>query len=150
MGELRIGQVSSVDRQKGMAKILYNDRDGAVTKMIPLFSFDGEYKPPKVGQYVLVGHLSNGTEAGCVMGTYWNETRPPTEPDVTWRKELGTENGEAYLKYDKGIYEIVAEVIQFVSDNGNSTVAQILERLTRLEERVSSLEERVSRLEGFH
>lgn len=126
MGEVRIGQISSLDRAKGMAKVIYNDRDGAVTKMLPLFSFDGEYKPPDVGQYVLVVHLSNGNEAGCILGTYWNETRPPAAPDVTWRKELGKGNGEAYMQYGESELQIKAGSIKFVTDAGTISVAEII------------------------
>ena len=28
---------------------------------------------PDIGQYVLVAHLSNGNEAGIVLGGYWNK-----------------------------------------------------------------------------
>lgn len=129
MGEIRIGQISSLDRAKGMAKVIYNDRDGAVTKMLPLFSFNGEYKPPEVGQYVLVVHLSNGSEAGCVMGTYWNEARTPAAPSATWRKELGQKNGEAFMQYDGGTLRINAGSIQFETDAGTITLAQIISRL---------------------
>lgn len=129
MDEIRIGQISSVDKAKGMAKVLYNDRDGAVTKMIPLFSFNGEYKPPQVGQYVLVVHLSNGSEAGCIMGTYWNEARPPAEPEATWRKELGSQNGEAFLQYSGGTLRIHAGGVQFETNAGTITLAEIISRL---------------------
>ena len=129
MGEIRIGQISSLDRAKGMAKVIYNDRDGAVTKMLPLFSFNGEYKPPKVGQYVLVVHLSNGSEAGCVMGTYWNEARPPEAPSAIWRKELGQENGEAFMQYDGGTLRINAGSIRFETNAGTITLAEIISRL---------------------
>lgn len=129
MGEIRIGQISSVDKAKGMAKVIYNDRDGAVTKMLPLFSFNGEYKAPQVGQYVLVVHLSNGTEAGCIMGTYWNEARPPAAPDATWRKELGQGNGEAFLQYGGGTLQIKASNIQFKTSAGTITMADIINRL---------------------
>ena len=129
MGEIRIGQISSVDKAKGMAKVIYNDLDGAVTKMLPLFSFNGEYKAPEVGQYVLVVHLSNGTEAGYIMGSYWNEARPPAAPEATWRKELGTKNGEAFLQYDGGTLQINAGSIQFVTKAGTITLAEIISRL---------------------
>lgn len=129
MGEIRIGQISSIDRAKGMAKVIYNDRDGAVTKMLPLFSFNGEYKAPEIGQYVLVVHLSNGTEAGCIMGTYWNEARPPAAPNVTWRKELGKKSGEAFLQYDSGTLQINAGNIQFKTNAGTTTMAEIIRKI---------------------
>ena len=76
MAELRIGKVSSIDYDHGMIRVVYTDRDKAVTKPLPVLTFNDEYKMPKVGQYVLVGHLSNGTEAAYVMGTFWNAAHP--------------------------------------------------------------------------
>lgn len=76
MGDIRIGKVSSIDYDNGMVQVLYTDRDGAVTKALPVLTFNDEYKMPSVGSYVLVVHLSNGTEAGYILGTYWNEATP--------------------------------------------------------------------------
>ena len=61
MGDIRIGKVSSIDYENGMIRVLYTDRDGAVTKTLPVVTFNDEYKMPQVGQYVLVVHLSNGS-----------------------------------------------------------------------------------------
>ena len=79
MSEIRIGQVSSINYKSGMIKVLYNDYNNSVTKDIPYLSFNDEYKMPAIGQYVLVVHLSNGNEAGIVLGTYWNEANKPIE-----------------------------------------------------------------------
>ncbi|MEY8333433.1 hypothetical protein AALB53_10055 [Lachnospiraceae bacterium 47-T17] len=101
MAELRIGKVSSIDYDHGMIRVVYADRDGAVTKPLPILTFNDEYKMPKVGQYVLVGHLSNGTEAAYVMGTFWNTANEPgrSGKDV-YRKEFAHKTGEAYIDYD--------------------------------------------------
>lgn len=101
MAELRIGKVSSIDYDNGMIRVLYTDRDGAVTKSLPMLTFNDEYKMPQVGDYVLVGHLSNGMEAGYVMGTFWNTANDPgrSGKDV-YRKEFAHKKGEAYIDYD--------------------------------------------------
>ena len=72
-GGNRIGTVSSFDKKTGMASVLYSDRDGDVTQMLPFATFNGEYKVPETGSKVLVVHLSNGSEIGIILGTYWNE-----------------------------------------------------------------------------
>ena len=130
MDGIRIGQVSSIDYDNGMAKILYNDRDGAVTKPLPVFSLNGEYKMPKVGQYVLVVHLSNGSEAGCVLGTYWNVSNNPVAKGADiFRKELGAEPGEAFLQYNDGTLQINANDIVFTSVAGSISLASIINKL---------------------
>lgn len=101
MAELRIGKVSSIDYDHGMIRVVYTDRDGAVTKPLPVLTFNDEYKMPKVGQYVLVGHLSNGTEAAYVMGTFWNAANEPGRSGKgVYRKEFAHKTGEAYIDYD--------------------------------------------------
>ena len=94
MAELRIGKVSSIDYEHGMIRVVYADRDNAVTKPLPVLTFNDEYKMPKVGQYVLVGHLSNGTEAAYVMGTFWNTANEPGRSGKgVYRKEFAHKTG---------------------------------------------------------
>ena len=133
MGEIRIGKVSSVDYDAGMIKVVYQDKDGATTKLLPVFSLDGEYKMPDVDQYVLVVHLSNGSEAGVVLGTFWNNTAKPANTGKgVFRKELASKQGEAFLQYEGGTLEINANNIKFVSAAGTRTMAQIIEKLNKI------------------
>ena len=76
-GEIRLGKISSIDYAKGMARVVYHEKDDDVTRLIPLLSH--EYKMPPVGSQVLVVHLSNGTEAGVVLGRPWSEKNAPPE-----------------------------------------------------------------------
>ena len=68
--EIRLGKVSAVDHPAGMVRVVYHEKDDDVTRMIPILStvFSGVYSMPEVGDQVLVLHLSNGTEAGVVLG----------------------------------------------------------------------------------
>ena len=87
-GEIRLGKISSIDYAKGMARVVYHEKDDDVTRLIPLLSH--EYKMPPVGSQVLVVHLSNGTEAGVVLGRPWSEKNVPPEGGATlYRKDLG-------------------------------------------------------------
>ena len=61
-GENRIGTVSSVDAATGMVSVVYEDRDGEVTELLPYATFNDEYKLPQIGAKVVVLHLSNGGE----------------------------------------------------------------------------------------
>ena len=76
-GEGRIGFVSSFDRRSGMATIYYPDRSGEVTSRLPVFAPFGILQELKKGEAVFVLHLSNGGEAGIVLGGYSAEGDVP-------------------------------------------------------------------------
>lgn len=73
---IRIGKVSSIDYEKGMISVYYEDRTAMVTSTMPVLS-NGRYKMPKVGESILVAHLSNGTNAAVVLGTVFNDVNFP-------------------------------------------------------------------------
>ncbi|MCI8717287.1 MAG: hypothetical protein HFH64_03875 [Lachnospiraceae bacterium] len=132
MGELRIGQVSSIDYANGMIKVLYSDRDGTVSKFLPYLSLNDEYKMPDIGQYVLVAHLSNGSEAGIVLGGYWNKNhKSAVSGKGVYRKELSNTKNMAYIQYDDESRSLVikADNIQFLSEKGNITLEQIIDKM---------------------
>lgn len=160
MESIRIGKVSSIDYDNGMIQVLYTDRDGAVTKALPVLTFNDEYKMPPVGSYVLVAHLSNGTEAGYILGTYWNEAHAPSSSGKgVYRKEYSSRPGEAYTKYEEenGILEIhgdnilfsgisfdfIGNEIGFSCSSGAITAAQIIEKLSNIEKRLKEVESKV-------
>ena len=96
---IRLGKISSIDYAKGMARVVYHEKDDDVTRLIPLLSH--EYKMPPVGSQVLLVHLSNGTEAGVVLGRPWSEKNMPPEGGAAlYRKDLGQSPGEAMIRYD--------------------------------------------------
>lgn len=68
--EIRIGFVSSFDPSTGMASIYYPDRGekGTVTRMMKVFAPLGCSQVLLKDDQVLVLHLSNGSEAGIVIG----------------------------------------------------------------------------------
>lgn len=67
---VRIGFISSFDADTGSASIYYPDRNGEVTADMPVFAPFGISQKLDKGDTVLVLHLSNGQEAGIVMGVY--------------------------------------------------------------------------------
>ncbi len=99
---VRIGKVSKINYEKGMIRVTYPDLDDSVTAEFPVFSFTDEYKMPKIGQEVLVLHLSNGQSAGILMGRYWNKKNIP--PDYgqgrnVFNKEIDEEFGKVRITY---------------------------------------------------
>ena len=98
--EIRVGKISSVDYTSGTVRVVYEDQDDAVTRPLPLLSF--EYLMPEVDDMVLVLHLSNGTEAGFVIGRPWSDQRvPPESGQGTYRKDFHNEVGKAFLRFSE-------------------------------------------------
>ena len=63
---IRIGKVSKVDYETGMAEVTYPDMDNSVTALFPIVNLNEEYKMPEIGEEVLVLHLSNGAASGLI------------------------------------------------------------------------------------
>lgn len=104
MDTLRIGKISSINYTNGTARVLYTDRDNAVTAELPLLS--NEYYMPAIDDLVLVCHLPNGGQAGVIIGPFWNDNnRPPAGGAGTFRKDFDRD-GNCYIKHADGTLEI--------------------------------------------
>lgn len=111
---LRMGKVSSIDYETGMMQIVYKDKNNEVTAQMPYANFNDEYHMPKIGESVLVGHMSNGSSRGVVLCTMWNKKNRPAEyGEGIYRKEFSKKRGAAYTRFDEGSgeYLIKAPVI---------------------------------------
>ena len=127
---IRLGKISAIDYPTGMVRVAYHEKDDAVTALVPLIS--SEYFMPEIGDQVLVLHLSNGTEAGVVLGRPWSEkNKPPEGAAGLYRKDLARAAGEAMIRYMGGTLTIKAQNVRAEGDmvvtgdltvNGNLTV----------------------------
>lgn len=98
---LRIGKVSSINYGTGMVQVVYKDKGDAVTAEMPYANFNDEYHMPEIGESVLVGHMSNGSSRGVVLGTIWNRKNIPAESgEGVYRKEFSKKKGAAYARFD--------------------------------------------------
>ena len=101
---LRIGKISSYNYEKGTASITYEDKNSSTTAQMSLLAW--QYWLPKVGDQVLVAHLSNGTCAAVILGPVWHDGhRPPEGFDGLFRKEYNNQTGKAYERYDANAEE---------------------------------------------
>ena len=117
---IRIGKISSVDKKTGMVSVLYEDRENEVTGMLPYFNYGDEYKPPKIGQMVLVAHISNGNVRAVVIGSYYNEANPPKVPEADWYKSIfGT---EAFMRYDEATKTLRIKAENIVLETADNNV----------------------------
>lgn len=112
---IRVGKISAIDYASGRVRVVYHDRDDAVTSLIPLLA--SEYHMPEVGDQVVVLHLSDGSAAGIVLGRVWSEKNMPPESGAgLYRKDLSDKNGEAFIRYEGGILKIHADNIALDGD----------------------------------
>lgn len=107
--DVRLGKVSSLDPAAGLVRVVYHEKDGDVTRSIPILSpvFSGLYSLPEVGDQVLVLHLSNGSEAGVVLGRPWSDKfTPPEGAEGLVRLDMDRKPGAAVLRYDAKAREL--------------------------------------------
>lgn len=76
MQEIRTGKISTIDKAKGVARVLYEDKDMAVSAELPIMC-NGIYSLPKIGDTVLVAQLSNGSGSGVIIGNVFNKGNTP-------------------------------------------------------------------------
>lgn len=130
--EIRIGKVSKVDYKNGLVSVTYGDLDEAVTDKLPYAAFNSEYRMPQVEEYVLVVHLSNGVEAGVVLGSFWSEAnRPEVTGKNVYRKDFSNKKGEAFLQYDPEGGELIikADHITLQAEGRSVSLASLLSLL---------------------
>lgn len=128
MDNIRIGTVGTVNHQKAMVSVVYTDMNDLATAELPYFSFTGEYKMPKVGEQVLVLHLSNGESFGVVLGGFYSE------------EDLPKETGEGLF------YKQLTDSIAIKAQGDTLELAGV--NIKALEQRLDALEAKVASLGG--
>ena len=129
----RVGYISTVNPDAGMAKVHYPET-GNTTSDLPLYKFGDEYRMPKIGDQVIVIHLSNDSSSGIILGKFWDETDPPKEKEG-YRKGF---HGRAFEKVQENIYTLHADEIILEGSAGSIS----LSKLISLEKRIEALERR--------
>ena len=95
----RIGKISSINYQKGTARITYEDKSDSTTAMFSFLAW--QYWMPKVGDQVLVAHLSNWSCSAVILGPVWHDGhRPPEGFEGLYRKDYNHQAGLAFERYD--------------------------------------------------
>lgn len=106
---IRVGKVSAVDYEKGTVAVVYADRDSSVTAAIPMLS--SRYDLPDVGDQVLVLHLSNGAEAGVVLGRFYSDKNLPKENGKGIFRIDFDRDGTAYLRCESKAVKIKGDTV---------------------------------------
>ena len=131
MADIRIGKISKIDYKSGMVKVVYEDRDDAVTDLMPVLTFNAEYKMPQLEERVLVVQLSNNDTACVCLGSLWDQdNKPQSQGKGIYLKEYGEIPAEAYESYNSNTGELTikADKIIFESAAGRISLADIINR----------------------
>ena len=126
MDNIRIGTVGTVNYQNATVSVFYTDMNDLATAELPYFSVTGEYKMPKVGEQVLVLHLSNGESFGVVLGGFFSD------------EDLPKESGEG-LFYKQLTDSIAIKAKGDTLELAGVNIKALEQRLTALEAKVASL-----------
>lgn len=95
---LRIGKISSINYKNGTARVAYEDLGTGATSEMPFISWI--YWMPRVGDQVLVAHLSNGTSRAVIVGPVWHgDARPYEGAEGLYRFEYSNTQNKAFEKY---------------------------------------------------
>ena len=107
---VRVGRVSSINYQAGTARVVFGDKDSAVTKEVPFVS-NNEYNMPLVGDLVQVSHNSNGTMAATIPGSTWNQNNKPYEGGRgIFRKEYSNTKNKCFERFNDNTGEFLRRV----------------------------------------
>lgn len=72
---VRIGKITSIDYEKGMASVVYTDRNNEPSPQFPFFSVT--YDMPKINDTAVVLLLQNSTTKGFILGIPWSRAKVP-------------------------------------------------------------------------
>jgi len=121
--EIRVGRVSAINYETGMARITYHDKDDSVTAEYPILTNNDEYRMPEIDQDVLVAHLSNGSGRGAIIGTLWNKKYTPKETGkALYRKDFSRKEDAAYIRYSDETGEYLLKVANLHLNGVNKTI----------------------------
>ena len=101
MDLLRVARISSINYEKGKARVVYKDRDNCTTIEVPFIVHNGNYHMPGVNDLVWVMHQPNGSAEAVILGRYWSDeyTSPENAKQGLYRTDMSRKQGKAYVEY---------------------------------------------------
>ena len=109
---IRIGIVSSIDPDKGTAKVTFEDRDDIVSRDLPLnFAktlHDYDYCMPDVGERVRCFFDPEAPSRGYILGSFPSDTREPPIKDKEKRYTLFKDG--TLIEYDRALHTLTITI----------------------------------------
>lgn len=115
---IRVGNVSSVDYDRGAVKVTFPDKDDIVSDYLPYLSF--EYNMPDVGDQVLCVFLPNGISKGFCLGHPYSNKNMPVQPGPQYYYKNIYD--EAFYQYDKNSKTLTIDAENIVLNGATSIV----------------------------
>lgn len=111
---IRIGKVSSVNYQKGTARVYFPDDDGIVSYDLPVLHRNAlknkDYNMPDIDERVLCLFLSSGVETGFILGSIYTDIVPT--PESTGDKRTVVFEDGSRFSYDRRTHQFDAQIEQ--------------------------------------
>lgn len=73
---VRLGRISTIDYARGLASVIYPDRNDEPSPEFPFFSM--AYEMPKTDDLVVVLLVPNSTMKGVILGIPWGSSNVPS------------------------------------------------------------------------
>jgi phage baseplate assembly protein V len=115
---IRIGNVSTIDYNRGAVKVTFPDKDDIVSDFLPYLSF--EYNMPKVGDTVLCVFLPNGISKGFCLGQPYSLKNMPKQPGPQYYYKNIYD--EAFYQYDKNSKTLTIDADNIVLNAATSII----------------------------
>lgn len=111
---IRIGKVSSVDYQKGTARVFFPDDDDIVSYDLPVLHRNclknKDYNMPDIDERVVCVFLSSGVETGFILGSIYTENVTP--PESTGDKRTVVFDDGSRFSYNRETHQFEAQIEQ--------------------------------------
>ena len=112
---IRIGIVSSIDPEKGTARVTFEDRDDIVSRYLPVTVpctlEDQWYYMPGIGERVRVLFDPEAPTRGCILGSYYDDVRQPPEHDGA-NIQYVLFKDKTLIKYDREKHLLTVKIIK--------------------------------------
>jgi len=117
---IRIGKVSSIDPIKGTAQVTFEDREDIVSGdlpiLVPFTLEDKAYYMPAVEERVRVLFDPEAPSRGCIIGSYYADTRLPPFGDEN-KAYVYFKDG-TLLEYDKKLHRLAV----YIPEGGEKSI----------------------------
>ncbi|WP_198468971.1 phage baseplate assembly protein V [Acetomicrobium sp. S15 = DSM 107314] len=106
---IRIGIVSSIDAEKGTARVIFDDLDNLVSYNLPILFpatlKNKAYHMLDIGEHVVCAFLDNGLEKGVILGAiYSGPDAVPIADSNIWHLSIP---GGAAIEINRATHELV-------------------------------------------
>lgn len=109
---VKVGEVSSVDYEKGTARVVFDDEEGFVSNDLQVLQRNTQdnqdFWMPDVGEDVVCLFLPNGMEDGFIVGSFYADEITP--PESGENKRYVKFKDESEIEYDWEKHRLLARV----------------------------------------